>query len=190
VFMDRDDTLIRDTGYLSDPAAVEPLEGACEAVRRLNEAGIPVIVVTNQSGVARGFFDEERLQEIHSRLVEVFADMGARIDAVYSCPHHPEGVVERYRLACRCRKPEPGMLIDAARDFGLDLGSCFLVGDKPHDIEAIHRVGGRGVLVGDPVGVDAPNPASMPDFVARDIRQAVEWILGKIMAEGGEGGGG
>ncbi len=177
MFLDRDDTLIRDTGYLSDPDAVEPLEGAYDSVRRLNERGILAIVATNQSGVARGLFTEERLRAVHDRLVELFAGHGAVIDAIYYCPHHPQGTVEPYRTACRCRKPEPGMLLDAARDFGLDLAGCFLVGDKPHDMEAIHRVGGKGVLVG--VGCSG-GPAARPDFTAHDIADAVAWILQAI----------
>ncbi|MBP6938843.1 MAG: HAD-IIIA family hydrolase, partial [Deltaproteobacteria bacterium] len=107
VFLDRDDTLIRDTGYLSDPDGVELLPGSVEALRLLNRAGVPAIVVTNQSGIARGLFDEKTLHVIHARLLKMLRMEGVRIDALYYCPHHPEGTIERYRMTCPCRKPEP-----------------------------------------------------------------------------------
>lgn len=170
VFLDRDDTLIRDVRYLSDPALIEPLEGAFDAVKIINNLGLPAIVVTNQSGIARGLFDEERLASIHERLLDLFRENGARIDAIYYCPHHPDGVVERYRMECGCRKPAPGMLIRAGADFGLDLERCFLIGDKAHDIEAIHRVGGTGILLGKDPGGEAP------EYTAQSLMDAVRWI--------------
>jgi D-glycero-D-manno-heptose 1,7-bisphosphate phosphatase len=174
VFLDRDDTIIRDRVYLSDPDGVELLPGAPEGIRLLNEAGVPAILITNQSGIARGLFDEARLGEIHHRLLEELAGRGARIDAIYYCPHHPEGKVPELTKVCGCRKPAPGMLLKAARDFGLDLRSCFMIGDKTEDVLTIRGVGGRGVLV------DAGKPVSgnvEPDFVARDLVRAVRWIL-------------
>ncbi len=174
VFLDRDDTILKDPGYLGDPGLIEILPGAAQAIRSLNESGIPVIVVTNQSGVARGFFDEKTLLSIHERLKSLLAGQGATIDAIYYCPHHPEGIVEEYRIACACRKPEPGLLLRAARDFGLDLRVCYLVGDKPIDMETIHKVGGKGILVG--AGKDTPGGAR-PDYSAADITDAVTWIL-------------
>lgn len=174
VFLDRDDTLIRDTGYLCDPDAVEILPGAAEGLRALNRAGIPAIVVTNQSGIARGLLDEKTLHVIHARMLKLLKGQGARIDALYYCPHHPQGIVERYRMTCTCRKPEPGMLLQAARDFGLDLTACSLVGDKGQDMEAIHRVDGTGVLIatGREVTLDRG-----PEYVASDLQDAVRWIL-------------
>ena len=174
VFLDRDDTLIRDTGYLSDPDGVELLPGSVEALRMLNRAGVPAIVVTNQSGIARGLFDEKTLHVIHARLLKMLRMEGVRIDALYYCPHHPEGTIERYRMTCPCRKPEPGMLIQAARDFGLDLTTCSLIGDKAEDIEAIHRVKGTGVLI------RTYRPVVMkerPEHIAEDLLDAICWIL-------------
>jgi D-glycero-D-manno-heptose 1,7-bisphosphate phosphatase len=174
VFLDRDDTLIRDRVYLSDPEGIELLPGAPEAIRLLNEEGIPAILVTNQSGIARGIFDEERLGVIHGELKRLLADRGARLDAVYYCPHHPEGKVPEFSLTCTCRKPGPGMLMQAARDFGLDLRSCFMIGDKAEDVLTIHGVGGKSILV------DAGKPLSggiKPDFMAQNLIQAVQWIL-------------
>ncbi len=174
VFLDRDDTLIRDTGYLSDPDGIEILPGAVEGLRLLNEAGIPAIVVTNQSAIARGLLDEKTLHVIHARLLKMLRARGVRIDALYYCPHHPQGSVEQYRVACSCRKPEPGMLLDAARDFSLDLRRCCLVGDKAEDILAIHRVGGTGILIRTEREVRV-EPG--PEYTASDLRDAVEWIL-------------
>ena len=174
VFLDRDDTIIRDPGYLSDPNGIDILPGAAEAIRVLNKSGIPAIIITNQSGIARGFFKEETLEAIHKRITTLLAGQGARIDAIYYCPHHPDGIREEYRLACTCRKPQPGLLLRAAQDFGLDLTHCYLVGDKPIDIETIHKVGGKGILVrtGKNMALKA-----IPDFMADSVKDAVHWIL-------------
>ncbi len=174
VFLDRDDTIIRDTGYLSDPLRIEILPGAVKALQALNEAGIPVIIITNQSGIARGFFDEDTLEAIHLRLTALLSEQEARIDAIYYCPHHPEGIRKKYRMECTCRKPEPGLLLRAADEFGLDLIRCYLVGDKPIDIETIHRVGGKGILIGS--GKDT-GMTDRPDFSATTLEDAVYWIL-------------
>jgi len=174
VFFDRDGTLIRDTGYLSDPEGIHILPGSVEAVRWLNQTGMRVIIITNQSGIARGFFNETTLHAIHDRLITLFSAQGARIDAIYYCPHHPEGVVEAYRKSCSCRKPEPGLLLRAAEDFGLDLRCCYLVGDKPiDDMETIHRVGGKGILISTDERADVKG---RPDYITRDIYDAVHWI--------------
>jgi len=172
VFLDRDDTIIRDVPYLNDPQGIVLLPGAAEAIRRLNEARIPVIMVTNQSGIARGLLTEEILEAIHDRLIRLLATRGALIDAVYFCPHHPEGTVEAFAMECACRKPSPGMLLKAALDFGLDLKRSYLVGDKPIDIQTIAAVGGTGILI-------APNGSTIDDaaYMAADLPDAVQWIL-------------
>jgi D-glycero-D-manno-heptose 1,7-bisphosphate phosphatase len=174
VFLDRDDTIIRDPGYLSDPRGIDILPGAAEAIRAINESGIPAIIITNQSGIARGFIKEEVLDAIHERLKALLAGQGAMIDAIYFCPHHPEGIREEYRIACACRKPRPGLLLRAAEDFGLDLMHCYLVGDKPIDIETIHGVGGKGILVSTETGLGLKTKA---DYTAPSIKDAVQWIL-------------
>lgn len=115
VFLDRDGVLIEDVHYLKNPEQVRLTPGAGPAVARLNAEGLPVVVVTNQSGVARGYFPEEAVAEAHRRLDELLAEHGARIDRYYHCPHHPDGTVAAYRVACECRKPRPGMLLRAAR---------------------------------------------------------------------------
>jgi len=177
VFLDRDDTIIKDRIYLDNPADIEILPGAGDAIRALNSKGVPAIIITNQSGIARGLFDEERLHEIHLELMSMLADMGAMIDAVYYCPHHPEGIIDEYRKTCPCRKPEPGLLYRAAEDFCLDLNSCYMVGDKPMDVETIHRVGGKGILL---TPWQDRTESQTADFTARDLVEAVQWILEDI----------
>jgi D-glycero-D-manno-heptose 1,7-bisphosphate phosphatase len=174
VFLDRDDTIIRDKNYLDDPDEIEILPGTVEALRTLNRTGIPVIVITNQSGIARGLLDLNTLDVIHKRLTGLIMQEGARIDAIYFCPHHPEALLEEYRVSCSCRKPEPGLLMEAARSFDLDLSLCYMVGDKPDDIEAIHRVGGKGILIRTN---KIPSEMEQPDFTASDILEAVNWII-------------
>jgi D-glycero-D-manno-heptose 1,7-bisphosphate phosphatase len=175
VFLDRDDTIIRDRHYLDDPDGVELMPGAAEAIRLLNRHRVPAIVVTNQSGIARGLFSEHRLELIHLRLTELLADRSAVLDAIYFCPHHPQGSVEKYSFPCTCRKPEPGLLMKAAQDFGLDLAGCYMVGDKLEDMETIHRVRGKGVLIGEDNSREAESGG--PDHRAQNLFEAVQWIL-------------
>jgi len=176
VFIDRDDTLIRDRVYLNDPEGVELIPGAAEAVRFLNSLGLPVIVISNQSGIARGLVEEENLRLIHERMCSLFKELGAIIDAIYYCPHYPGGAVEKFAYACDCRKPNPGMLIKAAEDFGLDLSTCFMVGDKPDDIEVIHRVGGKGIHV----QTGKHRNLKQADFRAEDLEHAAAWIAKEV----------
>src|SRR4051794_9602805 len=126
VFLDRDGVLIEEAHYLADPARVRPIPGAAEGIHRLNRLGIPVVVVTNQAGVARGLFPEERVREVHDRLAGLLARAGAHVDRFYYCPHHPTAGVGPYRVECACRKPRPGMLLRAAAELGLDLGRSYL----------------------------------------------------------------
>ena len=178
VFLDRDDTVIKDMVYLRDPGKIEILPRVCDAIHALNEKNIPVIIITNQSGIARGILNEERLSEIHLNLLRLLAEQGARIDAIYYCPHHPEGTVDEYTHACSCRKPEPGLLLQAAKDFCLDLSSCYMIGDKPIDVETIHRVGGSGILLS---GRGDHNIQQRPDYIAHDLYEAVNWVLKDII---------
>lgn len=174
VFLDRDDTIIRDMVYLNDPGRIEILPRVCDAIHALNEKDIPAIIITNQSGIARGILSEETLSEIHLRLMSLLAENGARIDAIYYCPHHPEGNEGKYRTACSCRKPEPGLLLQAARDFCLDLSSCYMIGDKSIDVETIHRVGGKGILLSTETDHKTEH---RPDHIAHDLHDAVAWVL-------------
>lgn len=174
VFMDRDGTINEEVEYLSRPGDVRLIPGAAEAIRLLNEAGVPAIVVTNQAGVGRGYLSEAEVAEIHNELARQLADQGAHLDAIYHCPHRPDD-------RCDCRKPKPGMLERAARDFRLALKRCFVIGDKVSDLEAGYRVSCRMVLVLTGYGTDSREELKdytfQPDFVAADLLEAVRWIL-------------
>lgn len=163
VFLDRDGTLIEDVGHLHRVEDVRLLPGTGEAVRRLNEAGWFVVVATNQSVIARGMLTEEELRQIHTFISQQLAEQGARIDAWYYCPHHPNGVVEKYSLQCSCRKPEPGMLLQASKEYGLDLSKSWFVGDSASDAEAGRRVGVRTLVL----GVDAETLAGAVDIILK-----------------------
>ena len=140
VFVDRDGTLIRDTGYISSPADVELLPGAAEAVRLLNAADIPVVVVTNQSGIGRGYFDMSAFRAVQERFVSLLSEAGARIDATYVCPHSPED-------GCPCRKPRLGLYLSAAAELGVETAGGLYVGDSPRDALPARELGGLGMLV-------------------------------------------
>lgn len=142
VFLDRDGTIIRDVNYVATPEQVELLPGAASAIRRLNEAGWPVVVVTNQSGIARGYFTEADYERVRERMETLLAESGARIDAVFTCPHHPD-----VGGACECRKPGTLLFRRAAAELGLDLRRSWYIGDKLRDVAPAHTLGGRGILV-------------------------------------------
>lgn len=142
VLLDRDGTLIEERNYLADPEGVCLLPGAAAAVARWNAAGVPVGMVTNQSGVARGYFDEAAIAAVHARLDALLAGEGARLDGVWYCPHHPD-----HGDPCECRKPAPALAERAAEALGLDLARSWVIGDKRCDVELGARVGARGVLV-------------------------------------------
>jgi len=147
VFLDRDGTINAEKNYLHKIAEFEFIPGAPEAIKRLKDAGFLVIVVSNQAGVARGYFDEEAVRTLHRHIQSELAGYGTSIDAFYFCPHHPEEGVGPFRVSCDCRKGEPGMLLQAAEDYNIDLGKSFMVGDKLADIEAGKRAGCQSLLV-------------------------------------------
>jgi D-glycero-D-manno-heptose 1,7-bisphosphate phosphatase len=147
VFFDRDGVLIVDSGYPHRPEHLVFLKGAAAAVRRVNEAGLAAVLVTNQSGVARGLFTEEQMHAFHDLLAEALAAEGARLDAVYACPYLPDAAVEAYSHPDHPdRKPNPGMLLRAIADLDLDPARSVMIGDKPSDVEAARRAGVKGVL--------------------------------------------
>lgn len=162
-------------GYLNHVSRFRILPHVAEAIRKLNEAGMPVIVVTNQSGVGRGYFPESLVQMVHELMIQQLAEKGARVDAIYYCPHaSSEG--------CACRKPKPGMLEQAAKEHALDLHKSFVVGDRHGDIELAHRAGAKSILVRTGYGEgeylwNAPKWTIQPDFVAADLGDAVQWIM-------------
>lgn len=174
VLLDRDGTIIYDRHYLADPAGVELLPGAAAGLRRLRELGCGLIVVTNQSGLGRGFFDESTLDRIHDRMRELLAAENVTLDAIYFCPHTDDD-------ACDCRKPQPGLALQAARDFALDLKSCYLVGDKCVDINLGRAVGASSILVRTGYGKETERAGQCPaDFVGDDLTQVAEWIATRI----------
>ncbi len=147
IFIDRDGTINEDIGYVSEPDELVIYPYAAEAVRLINQSGLKAIVITNQSGIARRMYTEETLDAIHNRMIEEMARDGARIDAIYYCPHHPRIGDDRYRKMCDCRKPGTGMLVRAAREHDIDLARSYVVGDKASDINLATNAGARGVLV-------------------------------------------
>jgi D-glycero-D-manno-heptose 1,7-bisphosphate phosphatase len=178
VFLDRDGTIIEEVYYLACPSQVRLLPGAAEAIRDLNHAGFMVIVVTNQAGVARGYFPESRVAEVHSYLAARLADAGAKVDAFYYCPHHERDGIGGYRIACDCRKPRPGMLLRAAREHQLDLAESWMIGDKPSDVSAGSAAGCRSILVRTGYGASSAGLMDrfQPGFVgiAANLAAAVE----------------
>ena len=175
VFLDRDGTISEETGYVNHIDRFEIFPFAAAAIRRLNDARIPVIVITNQSGVARGFFPEELVRRVNEKMITQLAQGGARIDAIYYCPHIRED-------HCACRKPLPGMLEQAALEHDLDLAGSFLVSDRFVDLDMGAKIGCRTTLVrtGYGRGEFEWNRArwpNLPDRVVEDLTQAVDWIL-------------
>jgi histidinol-phosphate phosphatase family protein len=173
VFLDRDGTIIEDTGYLADPTAVRLLRGAAPAIARLNRAGLPAIVVTNQSGIARGLFDESAYLAVARRLDALLAAEGARLDAHYHCPHHPD-----FTGPCDCRKPGPLLYRAAAADHRLHLAESWWVGDRMRDVVSAEPLGGRGILIADPPE-HGLSPAGARFPVVCDLSSAVDIILGE-----------
>lgn len=165
VFLDRDGTLIEEVNYLARPEQVRLIPGAADAVRALNDAGVLVVVVTNQAGVARGYFPESRVAEVHARLSALLAEHGAHVDAYYHCPHHPTAGVGRYRVDCDCRKPKPGLLLTAARHLDIDLARSWMIGDKPCDAGAGRAAGCRTLLVRTGHGHELPEVGTVADIV-------------------------
>lgn len=180
IFWDRDDTLIRDPGYLSDPDQVELLPGVARALKRLSEAGFLNVLATNQSGVARGLFTEERLAEIHERLQKLLDEKGARLDAIYYCPYldGEEATVDAYRQDSDLRKPKPGMLVKASLENDIDLMASWSIGDSLRDAQAGRAAGCRTIVLA-PDAVDAARLRTdrNVDFVAFTIDEAVDLVL-------------
>lgn len=183
VFIDRDGTLTEEVGYVNHPQRLRLLPRSAEAIRRLNAAGVAAVVVTNQAGVARGYFSEEVLHAVNDALVAQLKDAGAYLDGLYVCPHHPTEGVPPFRADCDCRKPKPGLLRRAAGELALDLGASTIVGDKASDLAVGPAVGARGVLVLTGYGLGEwdyrrDTFAVPPDHIAEDLLDAVDWVLG------------
>ena len=162
-FLDRDGTIAKDIPYCSRPEDFELLPGAAEGIRLLNEHGFKVVVVTNQSGIARGYFTERMLAKIHDKMQRELAKHGAYVDAIYYCPHHPDD-------NCECRKPKPKMLFQAAADLAIDLSQSYAIGDSEMDAELARQAGCKaGIRIGE--------LGNTGDWVAASLRDAVHWVI-------------
>jgi len=184
VFIDRDGTINEQMGYINHPSRFIMLPGVPEAFRILNQAGFLAIIISNQSGVARGYFPMELLHNIHSVMKESISRHGGHVDGIYFCPHYPKGAIQEYAVDCNCRKPRTGLIDQACKDFEIDISRSYMVGDHYTDMEFAERAGIQGVLVrtGYGTGVieyNLPAMATKPGYIADDLLDAVKWIVNK-----------
>jgi D-glycero-D-manno-heptose 1,7-bisphosphate phosphatase len=188
VFLDRDGTINEEVGHLDRMEKLQLIPGAAEAIRRINKSGMKAVVVTNQSGIARGFFDEAFVIEVHERLGELLRAEGALIDAFYYCPHHPaEGRVDYVKM-CDCRKPAPGMLLRAAEELGIDPSRSYMVGDTLKDIAAGARAGAQGILVRTGYGEEAAAELGPDEELRKNEDATPDRIPGEKAVAQGETG--
>lgn len=176
IFLDRDGTLVHPAHYPSRQEDLLLYDGICPELQTLQQAGFRLVVITNQSGIARGYFTEADLQVMHEYLRRELERCGVFLDGIYHCPHHPDGVIPELSIRCECRKPQPGMILQAAADLELDLQRSWLIGDILDDVEAGNRAGCRTILVD--LGTEQPPPtrARIPAFIARDTVHALRII--------------
>ncbi len=177
IFLDRDDTLITDPGYLNHPDQVRLLEGVAKSLVELKNMGYKLIVVTNQSAIARGIITEKTLGDIHQRLQTLLSVKGAQLDGIYYCPYHPDGVIQKYRIESDERKPNPGMILKAAREMDIDLSLSWLIGNSDRDIEAGQRAGCRTILIIKRSRlIQIRTKGHQPDFQAVNMKEAINII--------------
>ncbi len=181
VFLDRDGTINEEVGYMDSLVKLNLFHQSFAAIDKINKSGMKAVVITNQSGVARGYFSDDFVSEVHLCIQKMLREKGVHIDAFYYCPHHPSEGREGYRKSCNCRKPEAGMLLQAAKDLNIDIGSSYMVGDTDKDIETAMRVGAKSVLVRTGYGRETEGwilqSGNIPDYIADDILDAVNWIM-------------
>lgn len=169
VFLDRDGVLTEERGYIDSVEKLRVFSYAAECIRQIHKKGYYAIVVTNQSGVARGLFTEEELQKMNAYLVQQTS-----VDAIYYCPHHPEGKIEAYKKICCCRKPEIGMIQTACKNFDIDMANSYMVGDRAGDIMAGKNAGIRTILLESGYGTAKLEKNVKPDYVLEDLRDIIE----------------
>lgn len=182
VFLDRDGTVSKEIGYVNHPERYELIPRAGKAIRQLNQIGIKTFLATNQAGVARGYFPEEMIGKVHAKLERLLKKEGAYLDKIYYCHHHPDVGEGKFNQDCNCRKPKPGMLLEAKEDHGIDLTSSYMVGDKISDVELAKKVDAKGILVLTGYGrgnyeYKQDEWTVEPDYIAEDLYDAVQWIL-------------
>lgn len=185
IFLDRDGTINEEVEYLHRPEDLRILPGAAEAIRRLREHGFSIVVVTNQAGVARGYYGEDDVKALHRFLNERLKEQGAAIDHFFYCPHHPVHGIGKYKVSCSCRKPETGMFLMAEQYYRVDKAHSYMIGDKLLDVEAGHRYGVKAVLVGTGYGsgivkeMTAEEQRQSFEYYAPDLPKAADWIIGE-----------
>jgi D-glycero-D-manno-heptose 1,7-bisphosphate phosphatase len=192
VFLDRDGTINEEVGYLDSIDKLNLFTNTAEAIRLINDSGMKAVVITNQSGVARGYFTEEFVRTVHTHIQKRLQEKGAVIDAFYYCPHHPTDGIGTYLQSCVCRKPEAGMLIRASQEMGIDLTCSYTVGDMLKDIHVAGKVGAKSILVKTGYGLTTirkdltpgSGEISQPHYIAEDILDAVQWIMRDRQSKG------
>ncbi len=174
VFLDRDGTINEEKGYLDNPHDLVLIDGAVEALRLLRQEGFRLIIITNQSGISRGYLTEDTLRKIHERLIKLLKDYDIVIDGIYYCPHLPDD-------GCGCRKPSTALIVRAVSELGLSIGRAYVVGDKVSDIEMAENAGAKGILVRTGYGVESEKELSSkpfcPSYIADDMMDAARWII-------------
>ncbi|MFH2035892.1 MAG: HAD-IIIA family hydrolase [Candidatus Zixiibacteriota bacterium] len=181
LFIDRDGTLIKDKNYMSNPALVEPEEGSIDAVKLARKLGFKIIVVSNQSGVARGYFDEQTVMQVNQKVMDIFKKAEAEIDGIYYCPHYQNGVEADYSFECSCRKPSAGMIEKASLEHQINPFRSYVIGDKPSDIQLAQVSGGKGILVRTGYGVKSEKDFELSNlppsiYIADNLYEAVKYL--------------
>jgi D-glycero-D-manno-heptose 1,7-bisphosphate phosphatase len=183
IFLDRDGTINKDVGYPDTSDQIEIYSSSFEALGKINAAGFLAVIITNQSGIGRGYLSEADLEEIHHKMKADFAERGVHVDGIYFCPHYELSENPRYRKDCDCRKPKPGLALRAAKDLGIDLAGSYFIGDKVEDVLFGLNIGARPVLVLTGFGAESEKKLKemsiRPAHTAPDLLAAVNWILGQ-----------
>jgi D-glycero-D-manno-heptose 1,7-bisphosphate phosphatase len=178
VFLDKDGTLIPDIPYNVDSNKVTLSDGVIEGLQLLQSYGYLLVIVSNQSGIAHGYFTEEQLNRVKEKINSMCSKMGIYLDGFYYCPHHPQGIVEGYNADCDCRKPNPGLLLKAAGDMDIDLADSWMIGDILHDVEAGNRAGCKTILINNGNETEwLPGEKRVPEYFASDLTEAAKYIL-------------
>jgi D-glycero-D-manno-heptose 1,7-bisphosphate phosphatase len=184
IFLDRDGTINEELEYIADPDKVILIPGAARAISEANRLGLKVIVISNQSGIARGYFTEKELARVNDKLVELLKLEGAHLDALYYCPHHPELGDPPYRMLCNCRKPNSGMLKQAEKEHNIDLKKSFVIGDRIVDVQTAYAVGAKSILLLTGYGNEEykriKSQNIQVDFIAKDLYDAMQLVWKSI----------